>query len=247
MSSLLTEAERLYRKSFAVYSDEPEIILGFAEKHGNISLIKQDGATAGMICTADIRDGDFSAQYIFAACISPEYRGKGLFRKHLNELCESKPTILIPENEDLFSMYEHLGFVDVVCLEADIDGENTAEDFDGTFDELYEIYKSSFQFPKKDSSLFKAAIKAHLAYGGEIKRQGASAILVFNGNAVDIFSPTADLAVSSAKSLIGRYKAVFPLECANALNDAGIAFSEKKIAMAKNILNTNIYINTLFN
>ena len=241
------EAERLYRESFTVYGNEPGIILEYAERYGRIHFIEHENQIAGMICTAHLRDGDFAAEYIFAACISAGHRGKGLFRKTLDEIFGSEPSVLIPENDGLFSMYEKMGYTPIFCLEAEMFGENTSEEFNGSSDELYEIYKSSFQFPKKDICLFKAAIKAHLAYGGEIKRFENSVVLVYGGNAVDIFSPTLKEAVSSAKSCRGNYKALLPLECADALKRENIDFSKKKIAMSKNILNTDIYINTLFN
>ncbi len=247
MNLPLAEAINLYRECFAVYSDEAETILSYAERYGRICPIEQDGKTAGMICLTRISDGEFEAEYIFAACVTPEHREKGLFRKNLETLIGEKPSLLIPENESLFPMYEKLGYKPIYCLEADIEGENTAVDFGGTVDELYEIYKSSFQFPKKDIALFKAVIGAHLAYGGKIKRLGDCIALIFQGNAVDIFAPTAKNALRMANSLYGRYKAIFPLECEAVLRGAGAIFGKKRIAMAKNIPQTNIYINTLFN
>lgn len=246
--SHLADADRLYRRCFTVYGNEPEIILGFAEQHGQISFITQDGKSVGMVCHAEICDRGINAIYIFAACVLPEYRGLGLFKNKLAQVIGKKEAVLIPENESLFAMYEKLGFSPLYCLCAEIDGKCRATDFGESRDALFKIYQASFQFPQKSRALFDAAIDAHLAYGGKIKLYKSTAILTNENGVCDVFAPTPSEAVIAAKHAIdGRFKAVLPLNCLNALAESQIKFTKNKIAMAKNINHLQIYINTLFN
>lgn len=248
MNVLLKDALPLYRECFKVYGEEDELILGYAAKHGKIHILRQDGLAVSMICTAEITDGNFKAQYIFAVCTKPEYRNRGLFRNHFETVIGETPSLLIPENENLFGFYERFGYKPLHCLEAEINGQNKSKAFDGSFDELYEIYNTSFQFPKKDIRLFKAAINAHTACGGEVKRFGSCVFLIDGGTVTDVFAATAETAVQGIMNACGgRFKAILPPETADELQKNGIKFRKKKIAMGRNIPSVPIYINTLFN
>ena len=48
--------------------------------------------------------------HILLLCVLPEYRGKGIFRKRLEEVIGDTPCVLIPENDSLFAFYEKFGF-----------------------------------------------------------------------------------------------------------------------------------------
>lgn len=248
MALIPPEALNLFIGCFPESGDETAIILDYAAKHGKIHILNKNGVAANMVCTANISDKGFNAQYIFAAGTKPEYRNKGLFRKHLEDIIGNSPALLIPENESLFPMYEKLGFRRIYCLEADTNGDGSAINFTGDINELYEIYKSSYQFPKKDIALFEATVTAHLIYGGEIKIKNGSAVLISDGNAVDIFAINPKNAVEAAKRAnYGKYKAILPLICAKELEAQNIHYRKKSIAMGKNIENAEIYLNTLFN
>lgn len=240
------EALALFLECFPESGKEAEMILKYAEEYGQLHILKQDGIAVNMLCTAYLKD--IGAEYIFAAGTKPECRKKGFFRRHLEETVGKRPAVLIPETESLFPMYERLGFSPIYAFEADINGDGSGKEFDGTPEELYEIYNSSAQFPKKDFPLFRATLNTHICCGGKIRTKNGVAILTYNGNAVDIFAPDGKSAVEAAKSAdIGQYKAIFPIDFEEELKKQGINYRKKSIAMGKNLENAKIYLNTLFN
>ena len=248
MKPQLFEPIALYRECFTVYGDEPKIIIEHACKHGKIFLYFENRQAVNMICTSTISDGDFEAEYIFAVCTKPEYRGKGIFRKRLEEVIGDAPCVLIPENESLFAFYEKLGFSPIYSLEAELEGKSTLQTVEITAEEVYGIYKNCFQFPKKPQKLFIASLNAHIEYGGKIFTDGKSAVLVYDGNITDVYAPTPEDALDLTSRIFdGKYKAVFPLECEGILVSRNINYGKKKTAMGRNLRSHDIYINTLFN
>ncbi len=246
--NIINEAVALYRECFTVYGSEPEIIINHAYEQGKIHLFHENGQSVNMICASSITDGDFDAEYIFAVCTKPEYRGRGIFRKHLNEVIGDAPCVLIPENESLFGFYEKFGFTPLYSLEAEIEGEAQLSESNITPEGLYEIYKDCFQFPKKPKALFIASLKAHLEYGGRIFADGKSAVLTYENAITDIYAPSEKEALAVSKRVFdGKYKALFPLECMETLDSQNIIYEKKKTAMARNINSPKAYINTLFN
>lgn len=238
----------LFKQCFDTSDAETEIIMGYAERHGKIHFI-YDGKTAvNMICVAPLEFQGFTAQYIFAVCTKSEYRRQGLFRKHLEAVVGDSPALLIPENKTLTAMYEKLGFSPIAYLEAEISAKGGAEEFNGTIEELYRIYKRCNQSPKKDFELFKATVNAHLHYGGKIFTVEDCAMFICEDIITDIFASTTEKIIRTAFSAkIGQYKAILPLDAQEILKSNGINCKDISIVMAKNMPNPQIYINTLFN
>lgn len=244
----MTDAKKLFLECFDTNINEADIIIGYAEKHGNIHLLRQGGFAANMICTTRIEDGDFEADYIFAVCTKPEFRGLGLFKRHLEHVTGNSPALLIPENESLIPMYKNLGFLPVYFLEADINGNGNADEFTYGIDVLYGIYENSEQFPKKNYELFEATINAHIGYGGRIFIHGDSAMLIYENSITDVFAPSERKALDIAMSApVGSYKAMFPIGYEEILLSENIIYRKKSVIMGRNLPNTQIYINTLFN
>lgn len=242
------EAKRLFLECFDSDEEEADIILGYAAEFGKIDTLYRNGEAVNMVCSTKIIDNDFRSDYIFAVCTKPNYRKQGFFRKQLDVLFGDSPVVLIPENESLIPFYLRLGFEPIYVTEADINGSGQAKEFTGDIKTLYNNYKSSIQFPKKDINLFEASIKAHISYGGIIKCINNSAILIIDGRVTDVYAPNESEALNAAKSALnGKYKAIFPLSCSDVLNKHGIEYSKKCIAMGKDLRHTDLYINNLFN
>ncbi len=245
------DAKELFAECFEATQEEADIIMGYAEKHGHIDILYQDGTAVNMICQSTLSADGNGILYLFACCTKKEHRKKGLFRKQLDSIIGNRRAMLIPENESLFPMYEGLGFSPIYHLEAEIAGNCTAEGFDGIIDELYEIYKKSFPTPKKDLYLFESTIKAFLLYGGKIMRYKSTAMLVSDGKITDIYASDENAAVEAAiNCLDGNYKAIFPYSCREMLDRQGIKYDIKSLALSKNVGKAQaeqIYINNLFN
>ncbi len=246
--NIINEAVTLYRECFTIHGNEPEIIINHAYEQGKIHIYRENAQAVNMICASSITDGDFDAEYIFAVCTKPEYRGRGIFRNHLKEVIGDNPCVLIPENESLFAFYEKLGFTPLYSLEAEIEGKAQLSESNMTPEELYGIYKDCFQFPKKPKDLFITSIKVHLEYGGRIFTDGTSAVLTYENAITDIYAPSEKEALAVSKRVFdGKYKALFPLECMETLDSQNIIYEKKKTAMARNLDSPEAYINTLFN
>ncbi len=251
MSSVSQEAKTLFLECFDSKEDDAETVLGFASEFGRVSLRYAKNKAASMICSAEIKDGDFRADYIFACCTSPEFRNRGLFKAHLDEIVGEKPVILIPERDELFKMYEHLGFEPIYHLEAEFFGNRNATDLHRNVTEIFSLYQNSNVFPKKSKALFDASLKAFLSYGGEIKEKDGTVMLVNGRTVTEIFAKTEENAINAAKDCFdGRFLVMFPLSFEAALKNQNIKYEKKSIAMAKNLNPlqlSQIYFNNLFN
>lgn len=248
MSATVKKAKELYFSCFSTDEVEAELILDFAYRHGQISFLKQEGREAGMICTCGLEDGDFSALYVFAACVEKKFRGRGLFRELLHETTRDRAAVLIPQTQELFLMYGHLGFLPIFHLETVIDGGGEAVPFEGTPEELYRIYQSSDCFPKKSRPLFEASVSAFLHYGGRVMAVGGTVFLLNEGRVSEVFAKDPYEAVACLKKGVGMgVKAMFPLRYGQALTKMGLEYEKNAIAMCKDIDCSKIYINNLFN
>ncbi len=100
-----------------IFGDSPEYVEAFYDvfpvrKNAFVAL---DGKTVvGMVnsldCTAELNSKIFHGRYIYALAVKKEYRGKKIAKKLLDAGENDTFTMLIPEREELFSMYEHLGY-----------------------------------------------------------------------------------------------------------------------------------------
>jgi hypothetical protein len=241
----------LFSECFETDEKEARIILEFAEKHGKLFLKKQEDEVANMICLCEIKDKDFCADYLFACCTKEKFRKKGIFKNHLFEIIGSKSAVLIPENETLFGFYEKLGFVPIKHLEIMTDAFDDFRDCEITKEELFEAYKSSCVFPKKDFFTFCAAIDAFLHYGGSIKEKDGIFMTVIENEITEIFAKSRQEVISLLKkSQNGKTKLLLPFDFKELLAENEIDFSENTVAMAKNVppsLMNKIYLNNLFN
>lgn len=251
MKDDLIFARSLFSECFDTDEREALIILGFAKNHGKILLKSRGGEIANMICSCEIKDKDFSADYLFACCTKKELRGLGLFKSHLSETIGDRGALLIPESKSLFGFYERLGFLPITHLEVLTDSFDGFRDRDITKEKLFEFYKESCIFPKKDFSAFSAAIDAFLHYGGRIKEKDGVFITVIGGEIREIFAKSKDEVVSVLRSSPnGKTKLLLPFDYKDLLSANGIEFCENSIAMAKNVkpsMMKKIYLNNLFN
>ncbi len=245
-----TDARELFAECFDTNEDEINIIFDYAENHGHIDMLYLDGTAVNMICQSVLNANGLDILYLFACCTKKEYRNKGLFRKQLDFVIGNKPAMLIPENESLVPMYEALGFSPIYHLEAEITGEGTAEEFDGSIDELYEIYKSSNPSPKKDFHFFESTVKAFLSDWGRILRYNGTVMLASLTRVTEIYAKSAQEAIVAAKHFRnGSYKVLLPLAFKHELEKQSIKHETKLLAMVKNInlQADEIHINNLFN
>ncbi len=248
MKRCFETAKELYRDCFSNDETESDIILDFAFSYGKVRLLREEEQEAGMICHCDLSDGDFSAKYIFAACVKKEFRGRGFFRGFLEKTIGNGGAILIPQTRDLFFMYEKLGFTPVFHLETVIDGQGKGVPFCGSTDELYAVYKKSDLFPKKSRPLFDACISAFLHYGGRIMKSEECVYLLDGNRVSEVFAKKPSEAVEGLKKGVsGGVCAMLPVFYADALADNGYKYTKNAISMSKNVDCSKIYINNLFN
>lgn len=245
--SIRPEERALFLECFPETEKEADIILDFAKNNGEFHSVYENGVLINMICTTPISDNGFNADYAFACGTKKTHRGQGLFRRHLNEVVGENRSLLIPENEELYRMYEHLGYEPIFCLEAEFNGSGDAIASEADIDELFDIYKRSYLFPKKSFELFKATLNAFVSYGGKAVKNGLSVLLVYGDTATETFAPDPETAVNAARIC---KKALFPMTDKPILDRLNIKYEKKRIAMAKNIpaeVMHKIFINNLFN
>ena len=235
----------LFCECFPDTVNEADIILGFAREHGKIHETSIGERLASIACTCPIKDNGFYAEYIFACGTKAEFRGQGLFSRQLEKITDGTPALLIPENESLFAMYEHLGFKTVYCLKLHSESPLPLEE--ATLEDARLAHKSSFCFPKKSDELFEATAKAFLSYGNEIKRFGSAVLMMQGEIATEIFAQSKEEALSAALACKYSY---LPLDMADMLDAKGLKYERIRIASAKNIpdkILDSLYINNLFN
>ena len=247
-----------FEKAFALFSEcfdtdkhETEIILNFAKEHGQIFYKMKNGVLSNLICLCEISDGGLKADYLFGCCTRQEFRGQGIFKNHIAEVIGNKSAILIPEKKELFPFYERLGFLPITHLEVLTDGFNDFDDCEFDENKLFEIYKRSEIFPKKDFFTFSSTMNAFLHYGGRIKEKNGVFITVIGNEITEIFAEsTSDVVLILKESKKGENRLLLPYRYKKLLIESNIEFSENTVAMAKNIkpsLIEKIYINNLFN
>ncbi len=251
MTAQSTDAKKLFSVCFDTDEKEAEIIIGFAEKHGSIHIKRAENEAVNMICSCEITDGDFKADYLFACCTKPEFRNLGLFKKHLFEVIGDKSAVLLPENESLFPFYERLGFSPIYHLEVTTDAFDGAKEVSVSLETLFKTYQSSILFPKKDFSAFSSTVSAFLHYGGVIKEKNGVFFTVIGDRITEIFAESEEEIVSLLKnSKSGRQKLMLPQGFKELLSENKIEFTKNAVAMAKNLSPSQIekiYLNNLFN
>lgn len=239
------EVKELFVECFSDTANEADIILGFAESHGQIFEKRINGELVNIICTAQVFER-LPIEYVFACGTKKEFRGRGIFKEQLNKAIGNKPAILIPENESLFKMYEGMGFEPIYCLEADFGGSG-ASACEISADELYSQYKNCCLFPKKSFNAFNASFSAFLSYKNTVTKHKNAVMLMQGETASEIFAPNEEdmlFAASRCK------KALLPLNMSDKLEKLHIKYRKKKLAAAKNLpyeVTNDLFINNLFN
>ncbi len=237
----IEEARALYTSRFPF--PDGKTVLDYAEKHGGIHLLYKDGIAVNLILTAPLTGG---ITYIFGAATRIGCERRGYFAENLQKAVGSAPAALIPAGRELFPLYTRLGFTPLTVLKARPKGDTPVSCSDIPQGELRRAYEGCFQHPKKGKSLFAACVKSHLECGGGVAKlaEGVYA-LTENGCITDVFAESPDNAAKAVAAASAPY-AVLPRECAAALDNAGIKYTETEFAFGKN-LPEGCYINTLFN
>lgn len=119
------EAASIWSESFG---DDREVIDAVLDGFGDgtrLYLGRTDGETAAFAAAVPItarfsKDGavrDYRGAYLYAVCVRPDFRGKGVCRAFSKAMCEHLArdfdfAMLIPASEGLFEMYRKDGFTD---------------------------------------------------------------------------------------------------------------------------------------
>ncbi len=92
-----------------------------------------------------IRFTDGKCSYIYGLCTHPDYRGRGIARSVLEDItadseqCGEDYIYLVPQNEELYGMYRHLGFgSELYAIAYDIDSYDISTEVE--LEGLYELY-----------------------------------------------------------------------------------------------------------
>ena len=213
----------LYCRCFDDTRAAAEAVVGYAFAHGEVHVLDAEAGAdssarkiASMLCYAPLEDSGFKAAYLFAAATDPAYRGRGLFRENLRRSAAGRRLICIPENENLWSMYESLGFSQPVCATERLlycRGRHAAPEYGGPLEALYPLYLQSPIFPKKDLPLFVSTLRAFCIYGGRIYSDGACAVLARGDMVFEVYGPEPDAALRLAeRTLKGEKRALLPAD-----------------------------------
>lgn len=236
----------LFCECFPDTQKEALLILDFAERCGRIHKRYIEGELACMVCTAPISDFGLEAEYIFACGVKPKHRGKGLFKKTLCEVIGEGCAMLIPEREELYSMYERLGFAPIYCIEAFFGGDGSGFRDCGR-DELKKAYEAAAIYPKISENMLDYTANAFLSYGGSIVTDGNAAVFMQDGRATEILASDEQRMLAAAAKCKSAY---LPCGLAQTLDEMGTEYKKIKLAAVKNLPDRkaeSIYINNLFN
>ncbi|MDD4773017.1 MAG: GNAT family N-acetyltransferase [Eubacteriales bacterium] len=111
----------------------------------------EDGEIVGLVNRVPLRlilgDKIYQGYYIYAGCVDPSRRGRGIYRDLMQAAERNTPfTVLIPADKDLFDMYRRLGYTETQDTPFPFDtakerlGDINTGPFDGDYDELYRLY-----------------------------------------------------------------------------------------------------------
>ena len=139
------------------------------EAPGCLFTAEINGSTVGMVNAVPIclKTGSRYARgaYIYGACVKKEYRGAGIFKKLLKKAEQNRDfCVLIPENDNLYPMYEHLGYENPLYTSYPFPGnpeEATAlkaYPFDGDAERLYRLYLENAVGFIKGRSFFELTV-----------------------------------------------------------------------------------------
>lgn len=178
MISFKTGASSNYIKGYCQeFGDSEEFLRTVLKCSNEVFEIYEDGVFCGGACVLDVSIVNNytlkTGAYIYGAFICEKMRGKGLFRQlcaHIHEhyVQEFYDFILtIPASEDLFPLYERLGFSMPVygsvsmtprILRPKLPADIKFREFDGNYNDLYLLHISSKEVIK-DFDFFVASVE----------------------------------------------------------------------------------------
>ena len=108
------QIKALWQKTFGDTSDYVEEFYKIFPTEEN-ALVALDGdRVVGMVnslnCKARLCGEILNGKYIYALAVKKEYRGRGVAKKLIKMGEGELFTMLIPERDELFEMYAHLGY-----------------------------------------------------------------------------------------------------------------------------------------
>lgn len=127
---MTSRTERMKDLWVLCFGDPYEVAEEFFSLHGVETLTEErEGAVAGMASIVPVSDSlGGRGYYVYGVCVSPEYRGEGIF-KRLMRRCEERARekgfdylCLIPVSEDIAATYERMGYLVSVALCTDAKG-----------------------------------------------------------------------------------------------------------------------------
>ncbi len=124
------KTEKMKKLWVLCFGDPYEVAEEFFSLRGVETLTEErEGKTAGMASLVPVSDSlGGRGYYVYGVCVSPEYRGEGIF-KRLMSRCEERARedgldylCLIPVNSGIAAAYEKMGYSVRVSLCTDTDG-----------------------------------------------------------------------------------------------------------------------------
>lgn len=158
MISIKTGASSNYINGFhEIFGDDIDFIRTVISCSNEVFEIYENELFCGGLCAIDVSiktayNSIKSGAYIYGAFICEHSRGKGLFKKLCDHVCEFYENqfydfvMTVPADNSLFALYNRLGFDRELCGVVSLTGEKTEiilpantefYDFDGSFDTLY--------------------------------------------------------------------------------------------------------------
>lgn len=243
---------------FGMTDSESAIMLADAAENGACHTRVRDGKAVSAALTKPLRlrfgGADRIGVYIFGLCTVPEYRGRGLAKDIIGEICavsNADFALLIPERADLFTFYETLGFRRGGIASAWTATASRDECVCAVSDpaEVYAAYEAAALKCGDACLLSKSDLAASMALSRQTCVAGESGVCFVSGDGCEAFAPCDRVAglAASALALCG---------IANARVTAPVSFAPDgaetfDIGMIKTLRGQKppeaFYINNLFN
>jgi ribosomal protein S18 acetylase RimI-like enzyme len=141
-----------------IFGDDYDFIDGFysafpMEKVTFAALFSNEvvGIVNSLDVSASYQGTLYEGRYIYALALREDFRGRGIAKKLLSMAEGRDFTLLVPESENLFDMYRHLGYVYETQVDACFEEPHLffAEDGDIPCDEnVRALFKSDLKIPE---------------------------------------------------------------------------------------------------
>ena len=127
---MISRTEKMKNLWVLCFGDPYEVAEEFFSLRGVETLTEErDGEVVGMASIVPVSDSlGGRGYYVYGVCVSPEYRGEGIFRRLMSR-CEERAReegfdylCLIPVSEDIAAAYEKMGYIVSVALCTNADG-----------------------------------------------------------------------------------------------------------------------------